>query len=542
MNRLTKPFLFFLFIGLTGLTAYCAFPQDGEPPEPEIVLPPVILEVEDLSTEEVVASLPDYGEVLPPEEDFPLPEPAELEVSDPITDFPFPKMDFSVLPKNREGSLAAEGVLGVGTKNHFYSSISLFKLGEKPEGKVQFQHEVLDGFASNPPGSGYNMREDNLEGSLRFDVGKVQVRTDAAFVDIERGLQGNGSFYSKINRFLRAELSSEYQPEEWFSLCSELKMSQTSQLLTQADSSGTDSEKVLEYLISPSFKGTFEVGRFSFGLLPRLSYRSVPKASDLNLTRGEVEGFFGFDLSPVSRFEASMSWFWSESTGHLIPFELALLLSPREKLDLRTSVGYRVQEYNLESLLSDFPLVDVPATLKDSHGWFLDLRTTFHLFKKWIVNSGITFMDNSDMPNPGQDIDATTGLFPFDQEESLRMEYDIGARWNISKRVSARFGWETELLDRPRFFPKNRWTIEAIASQRSGKYGGSLAAALLTGVNDDVEAPVVDIGGYIRITEFFRLVMEIDDLFSPLLNSPRYTWEPYVDTELNATLKAHINF
>ena len=78
---------------------FSGFSQDIEPSEPSIVLPAVVLEIEDLSIESITAVLPEDEEILPPEIEFPLPEVGELEVEEPHMDFTMPQR--GEIPYNR---------------------------------------------------------------------------------------------------------------------------------------------------------------------------------------------------------------------------------------------------------------------------------------------------------------------------------------------------------------------------------------------------------------------------------------------------------
>jgi len=62
------------------------------------------------------------------------------------------------------------------------------------------------------------------------------------------------------------------------------------------------------------------------------------------------------------------------------------------------------------------------------------------------------------------------------------------------------------------------------------------------GMNDFVQAPIVDLSGYYRIADFIRLVGEANDILYPALNKPRYDWYPFVDVGLQFAFKVYINF
>jgi len=532
--------IFFFILPLLVLSgAYYGISQDLEPEEPEIVLPSIILEIEDLSIESVTAALPEEEELLPPELRFPLPEAGELEVAEPQMDFTIPETGAPVYQVKEGKYLTAEAVLGTGTSNQFYSRISLYFLGEKPEGKILYQHETVDGFSSKSPGSGYNMREDRVESFLNFNLWDIDLRTEGAFNDRERGLQGNGDFYSKINRFIDAGLEGEYRLNDRFILKGSFEASSANQLLTKVIP-GT--EEVNEYYISTSFGGEFQFTRGLFGILPSFSYRSIPEYPGLSLGRSLVQGYFGVDLSEVYRLDGTLGWFWSKKSGHLVPFDLTLSALISDFLSLSIGGGYRIPEYNLADIFMEYPLGNIPSTLEDNHGWFFDVRTNWIPFQGWIIDAGLFYMNNSSMPNFLKTVNENTGLFPFYQVPAHRLSVDIGARWIISDSFSARAGLESEVLEKPEFYPEHRITLDMNMIEKQGKYGGGATLDFSTGVNDFIQAPLLDLSGFYRLGEFVRFVVEASDLLYPLLDGPRYYWYPYVDPGFTLSMKVHINF
>ena len=71
MNTKTLSAVIAVLLALAALPLAAAETVPGEPGEPEIVLPPVILEIEDLSVERVEAKLPPEEDLLPPARDVP---------------------------------------------------------------------------------------------------------------------------------------------------------------------------------------------------------------------------------------------------------------------------------------------------------------------------------------------------------------------------------------------------------------------------------------------------------------------------------------
>jgi hypothetical protein len=512
------------------------FAQDMEPEEPEIILPRVVLEIEDLSVEKIHTGLPEEPEQPLQLREYPLPELGELEIEESSFKISAPEEGKPALEEGKK-DLIADVTLGAGIPNHFIGNISLYKFGELPEGKLLFNHEMLDGIGNNPPGSGYHMREESLEGMVRFDIGKAQIKTDGDFIDLERGLQGNGSFFSTINRSLTGDISLQYGISDRFILRSRVDGSVYSQLLT-----GTSSRQINELSFSPEVTGELQMDNWHLGITPKLSYRNVLEKDGLLATRFQLRGDFGIDISERYRLDAQASWFYSDASGHLFPFYLGLTATPTDLFMFRVNAGYKLLQYNLKDVFSAYQFASVPDTLLDNHGWFFDLMSRLFITDKWMLNAELSFMDNSGMLTVGESIDPVTGLFNPYQVKALSLNASLGAHWNITEGITARFDAAAELLDRPKLHPQYRFGARLDATQPAGKYGGGVSSALLLGEHDYVQAPLVDLYGFYRPADFIKLQLEINDLLLPIINMQRYSFYPYIDEGFRITVKTQFNF
>jgi len=536
-------FIIFLFALEIFIPQEKGFAQESiEPEEPEIVLPSVVLELEDLSVEVVIAELPGDEELLPPEISFSLPETEDIIVEEP-------QVDYSILGPGKEGYVkgekgyTVEGVLGTGTLNQFYSSIAVYHLEALPEVKVRFLHEIMDGFSGKSPGEGYNLRDDQLESSVRFKTREVDITVEGSFSDKERGLQGMGSYYSRINREVYGSGEAEYDFSENFNVKGSIMTSAASHLLTGKTVSiqGVE-ERVTEFIVNPSVTVEYRFGRGKFSFVPGYTYRSVPDISSLSAHMAGVKGYFEYDFSEAYQMQLNAGWQWSEITGHRLPFDISVNVIVSEFFSFNVGAGYNVETYNLRNILSEYPLMGLPALLEDNHGLFFRGRTTWTPRGGVIIDAGLSLTQNQNLPVPVQTQDVNTGLFPFSQQELIMLNTDIGIRWHITKMLSARVGLTSELMERPLFYPANQLTMELRGVEKVGRYGGDASMRFITGVNDFVQAPVVSLRGYYQATDFFTISAEVDDLLFYFLDGPRYTWYPYLDTGFNITLKAYLYF
>ncbi len=525
--------LFFLFF---MLPSYFLSAQQMEPEEPEIVLPRVVLEIEDLSVEMVRTGLPKSEELPIPWREHPLPELGELSIAEASFAVETPEEGAGKMQGRKD--FVAEAIVGTGTPNHFFSRISLYKYGSPPEGSLFFQHEMFDGFSENPPGSGYNFRDDTLKGMIRFDIGDVKMRTTGSFSDTERGLQGKGTYYSKLNRKVKGTVTARYEISEQFHITGELDGWGASQLLVGTPSGDRTSELVL----SPQIRGELLGENFYLALTPRVSWRNVPTNPGLSVTRVGVGGDFGITFGEKYRLDGGIGWFYSDPTYHLLPFHLAFTLTPSELFTLQLKGGYRIEEYNLADIYERYRYSAVGPVLSDNHGWFFDIGSRFTLSDKWMLSSDVSFMDRSGMLTAEGTPDPVTGLFTTRQVEALGLDVDLGARWIITSGISARFGIESEILDIPAFFPRHRFSVDLEGTERTGRYGGGLLSSLFIGEHEWVQAPVIDLYGFYRPIDFVRFSVELSDVLLPIAGTPRYGWYPYIEKGFGITLKVQINF
>ncbi len=186
-----------LFAAVVGSIALClvaAAPQDADPGEPELVLPQVVLRVEDPGVVREGAGLPGEKDLLPPQRVPPLPALEELAVRDIE---PPAALQGEVTDARRDSGLAAEAVIGVGTLSHTYGRLGVFRTGEGPRFSLRFLHEAKDGFDNEDPGSGFHRREDRLEASVKAGGERLDVETEGVARDAERGLQEQGPTTSR---------------------------------------------------------------------------------------------------------------------------------------------------------------------------------------------------------------------------------------------------------------------------------------------------------------------------------------------------------
>jgi len=181
--------------------------QDAKgPEEPALVLPRMVLMIDDLTSQPFPAILPRSSEL-----QFVA---SALQLSEP----PVPPLPESLLhpvsseeraKKVSDSSLVTHGVFGAGSMNSLLGSLSLFRTGERDTLRLRFSHEGSDGWDFHAPGTGYSGREENLDGRALFRGTSGETVAEGSFTERELGLQGKAPFRAGFrNHGLAALLAS----------------------------------------------------------------------------------------------------------------------------------------------------------------------------------------------------------------------------------------------------------------------------------------------------------------------------------------------
>ena len=518
-------------------------PPEMEPEEPAIVLPEVILKTEDISVEQVEAGLPQEEQLLPPDREVPLPEAGELVIQEPSLEMQPPEGDAGRGAEGGAAPLVVEGVLGAGTMHHFFSSISLFSVVNEPRFRLKFQHEILDGFSGNEAGSGFSLRQDSLEGSIRFQMDTLGLELNGLISDGERGLQQRSPYASAVERIVGLAAASTLPLSSLWTFGAGIEAHMASELLTAPMTAGPGPLSATEYLLQPEVYGQVRTEKVQFRLGGRYAFRTLAENEDWLLQRLTVNANLAVSLPRDFQLEGDVSWFLSSEQGHLFPFSLAVSGTPFDPLSFSLRGGYRVRQLDLRDVLEQFDYTAVPARLLDDHGWFGELGAAVNLFRNLILNGQVGLGWSSDLPDPGLDdenpvLDPATGLFEFAQSDGVRLTSNLSVRWNPSSAFSLRAGWEAEWLDYPALVPPLRLRLESEGIGARGVWGWHASAVAWDW--EGFQLPLVDMNAYYRISEKIRMILEVNDILQPLQNAPRRIHAPFEEPGIHGTLKVQV--
>ena len=387
--------------------------QSIDPGEPEIVLPQIIMDVQDISVENVEAKLPPEEELLPPQR--PLPELPEA-------DIPVAEPQISVAPGGEAAapapvqSLSVEAILGAGMENTIEGSLGVKTLGLDPRISLLFSHQTADGLSGREPGSGFDLRTDDLSGQIAFGLGPVQTSFQGSYTEDQRGLQGLSPYMGMLTRGIDGTVGFSWSPVSWLAL--ETKAFASTSSLTLMNPTPL---AISEYRLSPELSAKVGVSWFSAGLSGDYAYRRADfgPAGVQEVHRVRTTLTLGAELPASLLLEGSVAWAWS-TAGSLFPFEVRLSGTPFTFMTFSLGGGFKVTPYDMADILSASPWI-LPQALADDSGWFADSSLQLVIAKDLTLSGKASFQTDSAMLDSPPATDGATGLYVLTQRPATRL-------------------------------------------------------------------------------------------------------------------------
>jgi hypothetical protein len=491
------------------------------PGEPQIVMPQVILQVEDLSVEKVVAQLPPEEDLLPPARPVPVLSEGELEVGDPVIPATGEPSDVTVTPA-RDRFLSSDVSIGAGMQNRIIGSVSLKTLGADPRFSLRFNHETVDGLGGQAAGAGFSTRNDLLDGSLKFGLGPIDTSLGGTYTEGENGLQERSAYSARLARSISGSADFAAAPLSWLSLDAGASASTDTLILEGAAPYQRSNVRV-----TPTFSAQVRFGAVTVGLTSLYTFRTDTGISSPGLHRFSVSSSISASLPGTFILAGDFGWFWNSDGLSLFPFSVSLAGTPWEFITISLGGGYRVQTYDLHDVLASHPLA-FPDGLADDHGWFGNASVQLTITRELSATIGLAFMSSASLPTGSSVQDSGTGLFVVTQVPGVRLSMDGGLRWGISSAFSLAASLHHEFLSVPFFTPVNSLAAEIVGLAPSGRFGGSLSATAATTPDGVLQQPVLRLSGFWNVSDSVKLQLDAEDLLWLLLPAPRIDIAPYL--------------
>ena len=584
-SRITGGLLAWLMFVGAPLTQVSGQQDVDEVDDGDIVLPTVILELDEPASGGLEVALPIDIQVLAPERWPPLPEAGDLDI-DLRTAVAAPDIDLVTSAVDEPGhTLVAETFVSVGTTvgggeettpglplAHFSSGLSLIGTGPSSNFSLSFEHNLRDGVRGQiSPGEGAKQQRYELDGSVNLAVGPGELSAEANVVNAEHGFQGMDKLAGEdkeVDPRERRDSAESQIVAAGASLRVPLggEVALIPALEARADATTLTGKAPVthsELRASPQLAVEWNTSLVDLLFSARYLLRrytgpdQYPASVDKELLRhtGNAGVTGRIDLGAQVGLELALGWSYrsdhaaaDEFGGHRFVPQATISGTPASWFTFRLSGGFEVRELGLASVTQNYPYVE-PGVVVDDDGWFGYARAQFGL-GEFIGLSEFTVVASTRLqglsapivpePSPNR-----RNLYNFDQPREevllsivpgLGLGLGFGDTLHVRAQVSAEVGHE--YLQAVNFPVRLRSEFEVEALTSTGGLGIRIGAAMnyieeLGGQLPEVQVEGLWQQGAATVTATLSDVLE-------LFGGPRKDWEPYLRPGFGAAVAVHL--
>lgn len=479
--------------------------------EPDVELPELTLSFEDIFGEELPFVELELEEAMAPG----LPELSEpegvLQVRPHSIDLPAPVFD--TLPYGSDSApLYGRGYIGFGTSNSLLGEIEIATLGADPGFGLFYSHRSLDGFGGNSPGEGYTFRREEARVKADYSGFGGSTFFSGAFVEEERGLQGEPPFSSSLYRTMGAEGGIELPPDRgWYGGVS-FSLDGAYQNL-----SGTTPEDTTHLTLTPVFKGGYAWSSVILGAEGRYSFRSGSKGDYIQHLRLDLDA--EGDLSPRVGFIANAGLGYTMDEELRFPFSLLISAGLSEHLSMEVSGGFYHELADYSALLSSYPFLRIPEEpLAMEEGWEGELSFRLRLGHDLYLRAGGSLTAGTRY-RTGEDSEAASPLLPVVEEDVREfgprgsLEFPLGKSFFGSFSAGLRYDYQESSMEA--FDIGAGIESEGLTSRLGFRLRGDWD------LSDNEETPIIGSEGWYEPLESIRFILAIDDALGLLRSGGR---------------------
>lgn len=523
---------YMLIVGLLVLAVSPVRPDTTEPGEPDLVLPPMILEVEDPALEAVEAVIPEGEDITLMPGAVELPEPDDMIIPRDAFDLVIPGGPDGGSPAGMGGrDFFSESTLGIGTQNYFIGSISLFMLGGEPRARLHFHHEGRDGFGDHVSGEGFHSRRDSFDGEISYSPGILDIDAAGSLTEEEFGLQGRAADYSSVlYRNFSGSAKADYSVSDSLSLGGSLQSTLADIVLAGAlpdRNTEVDAAAVIYGSLQTEYLRLGLDGGYRF-----LDWFNTGEPAHIISAglHGESNFPFALDISVDTEMR------WVPGSVVVFPFNLTATAYLGGVVTAFLSGGYRWDRLSYEDLWGQFFLVDaIPGEDTTEALWYIESEVRYEPSDRFSLRAEGSWKYALSRFQP--DELSGRGLFGQLWDSGSSLHLASGLSWDILESLSLEAGLGGIILGSDASRPGLEVSASAEFVPPEGIYGLSAAFDMFS----HTSRPKLSLGGFLKAGEGVSLIVDAEDIISAFSEEPSYTWGGYEEPGFALTFKTKLS-
>ena len=541
----------------------------------DIVLPTVVLELDEPAAGGLEVALPVDIQVVAPERWPPLPEAGDLDI-DLRTAVAAPAMEFALAGDDGPAhTLVAETYVSVGTTvstgkdapaglplAQLDSGLSVLGTGPGGDFSLVFTHSLQDGIRNHRrPGEGAKTQRHELAGSvgLGLGLGSGQFDAEASMVNSEHGFgflpQGEDNGIDESERRNAAESQAVAGAASFRIPLGDL-IQLTPTLDLQADATtltGRNPETHSELWAAPELVLDWSTApidlQFSGRYLLR-RYAELGRTTEELLRHKVNAGVTGrIDLGAQTGLELSLGWAWrsdegADFDGHRFVPQAVISGTPASWFTYRLAGGFEVRELGVASVTERYPYVE-PDRVVDDDGWFAFGRAQFGLGElaglselTIVATTRLSTHSASLWPNEERNHRNLYDLQQRPVELSFVPGLGLGLGFGDTLQIRANVSGEVLRKHASQFAPLLQSELEVEARTSDGGLGVRLHATMDHVPELGLQVPEVEIEGLWR-QGATTVTLSLTDILE-LADGPRQDWPPYLRPGFGAAVSVQL--
>ena len=573
-SRLVGGFLAWLMLVGAPISRVASQQDVGEVEDDDIVLPTVVLELDEPASGGLEVALPVDIQVVAPERWPPLPEAGDLDI-DLRTAVAAPAMEFALAGDDGPAhTLVAETYVSVGTTvstgtdapaglplAQLDSGLSVLGTGPGGDFSLVFTHSLQDGIRNHRrPGEGAKTQRHELAGSVGLGLGSGQFDAEASMVNSEHGFgflpRGEEPEIDELERRTAAESQAVAGAASYRIQLGDL-VQLTPALDLQADATtltGREPETHSELWAAPELVLDWSTApidlQFGGRYLLRRYAELLGLANDELLRHKVNAGVTGrIDLGAQTGLELSLGWSWrsdegADFDGHRFVPQAVISGTPASWFTYRLAGGFEVRELGVGSVTERYPYVE-PRRVSDDDGWFAFGRAQFGLGElaglselTIVATTRLATHSAALWPDEERNHRNLYGLNQRPVELSFVPGLGLGLGFGDTLQIRANVSGEVLRQHVSQFAPLLQSELEVEARTADGGLGVRLHATMDHVPELGLQVPEVELEGLWR-QGATTVKLSLTDILE-LADGPRNDWAPYLRPGFGAAVTVQL--
>ncbi|KGE73782.1 hypothetical protein [Spirochaeta lutea] len=558
MSKNQIPLLFFMsFVGIAlgysqSQTGIEDTPEIGPraPEETEIILPDIVLDLEDPELTTLTDFLPETSGLRLQTSRGVLPEFGEYTLtSESISTL----LSTSITAGGEgqvkqtaesENTIFIRGEVGTGLHQYLNGDVSIIKLGNNPDLTIDFTHSSRDGgFRGTTPlgaGSGFLSQDTRFGAGVGITLPRFDLGVDGFIGGQQDGLQGlveDG--YATSLQTLGLAPQIELYFEDFLSMQAGMEYSLTRRFFSGSDVAQFDEYDNSVWAVNADLGLFLEQPDYQFSGNIRYDVGQVSDAYWMNFLRPGLKGYW--QITPQIGASATVAGVFDLGRKTYVPFKLGTDIGLSPGFQLQVSGGYEVQPYRFREVLNENHLVDTQVPDNDlfERRWVAQVGSIILPMDEMSIEVGLTF---SGIERELQTQAFTNPIYPLQAFSGYRLEPDLTLLLRPLEELSFTLGYQGQLISSDPETPIHRFDFVTDFQHSSSAFGAAFETVFP--IFEEPQIPILGLSGWVALGGTVDLELRIHDPLSLAIPEGRLErpgLSDFIDTGFRIELTSSIN-